>query len=260
MANNDGHNPQKQKLCGGVLSNFWEYKGVLIPKGLRITAFVILVVKIWDTSKLVGKHLLLWTCQMTLPTHSSGSSHISALKGYCVADRAPGPSASSSLASLVSWPCYPACSTFWISLLQRNQLHRPLNFYGDLRSMQTFSPHSDLFFLASSWNIYVCYLKEFPGSKSEIFFFKGRHKGSNSGLSCDSDPITLSCVTWAIDWISLKLNLLLYRVGWQYVPLRVVVSMEGDLYKWAAHRPGSDVSYYYINSPKWRTWALWLQR
>lgn len=105
MANNDGHNPQKQKLCwGGVLSNFWEYKGVLIPKGLRITAFVILVVKIWNTSKLVGKHLLLWTCQMTLPTHSPGSSHISALKGYCVADRAPGPSASSSLASLVPDP------------------------------------------------------------------------------------------------------------------------------------------------------------
>ena len=51
------------------------------------------------------------------------------------------------------------------------------------------------------------------------FFLKGIHEGSNSGLSCDSDPITLSCVTWAIDWISLNFNLLLYKVGWQYMSL-----------------------------------------
>ena len=131
-------------------------------------------------SKFVGQYLLFARLKWSVCAPSPGFSHTSATEGSpCGRRELWDAGFTLTLASLmlIPDPLYPACSTLWISRLQRNQLRHPLCFCGDLGSMKTFSPA--VFFIPASsdpfkFAIWNYFLKVRVGS-----FFKGRHEGTS---------------------------------------------------------------------------------
>ena len=180
MANSDGYNLQKQKLCGGTSVIFESVKRSNTKRFENHRLCHIACLKNWNMSRFVGQHLVFELLKWSVCTPFPGSSHTSATEGSPCGRRGlwdAGFTLTLASLTLVPDPLYPACSTLWVSRLQRNQLRHPLCFCGDLGSMKTFSPA--VFFIPASSDSFKFAIWNYFLKVKVRSFFKGRHEGAS---------------------------------------------------------------------------------